>query len=305
MRNDLPIFPKFEKLSLDHRDLLQSFSTDFPSSDFNFAGLFTWDVDDVVTVSALNGNIVICSSDYLTRSKFYSFIGNNKIDETVKTLIDHAEQNGESPVLRLIPESVTKHISPTAPHIVDEDPDNHDYMYLVTDWAELKGGKYVNKRNLVHGFGRKYGALLEEKELDLADENVRKDIEAVMLRWQSSRRKTDEDVRDEIAAVQRAVKHYAVLGMKALGIYHGGNLIAFILFEILPDKTAVGHFEKADTQFEGVFVYLKHILAKHLEKLGVEFINTEQDLGVEGLRRSKQSLHPAGYIKKYTIKPRS
>jgi len=300
MNKSLPIFPQFEKLSLNHKEVLQAIANNYPSSDFNFAGLFTWDVGENVMICSLNGNLIIRSADYVTHDIFYSFIGESKVDETIETLIDYAEKNIQNATLRLIPESVAKNIS-QAKHQVTEDRDNHDYIYLVSDLAQLKGGKYEKKRNILHGFARKYPHNLKEEELDLNDEKVREDIEQVIKRWQVSRQKTDDDVKDELIAVGKALEHHKTLNIRAFGIYHRKVLIAFNLFEILPGKIAIGHFHKADVGYAGVYEHLTHNLAKHLATLEVETMNYEQDLGEEGLRRSKESFHPARYIKKYTV----
>ena len=36
-------------------------------------------------------------------------------------------------------------------------------------------------------------------------------------------------------------------------------------------------------------------------KCGYKYVNMEQDLGIDGLRRAKRSYHPAFMIKKYTL----
>lgn len=301
MRSTLPDFPEFEKLSLAHKDLLNSIAKDFPSSDFNFSGLFTWDVGEIVAVCTLNGNLVMRSSDYLTHEQFYSFIGNNLVDETIKTLTDYARQRGESTKLRLVPETVIKHIKRPDLHRIEEDPDNHDYIHLLSDFEHFDGSKFERKRNLLHKFAREHGQAANAKELDLHDQKTRSDIAKVIDRWASRRNLEENGVRDDLKAIGRALEHHQALGMRAFGVYKNGELIAFTLFEILPNKVAVGHFEKADTSYKGVFEYLNHSFAKHLVNLGIELINTEQDLGIDSLRKSKQSYQPHHYIKKYTL----
>lgn len=297
--NTLPIFPEFTKLSIDHRDVLSSISNKFPSSDFNFAGLFTWDVDEVVMVSSLNDNLVICSSDYLTHTKFYSFIGDNKIDNTIKTLTDYAKHQGEA-TLRLITQSVAQHINSDL-YELKEDRDNHDYILSVKDLMDFKSNKYRGKKNLHNRFLNNFGGKAKEIELEINKTTVREDIEKVLLSWQKSRNKQPSEVKDEFIAIRRALEHHEVLGMKAFGVYHDDRLIAFTLFEILPNKVAIIHFDKANVEFVGIFEHLKHSFAKHLWTLGVETINYEQDLGIEGLRRAKESYHPVEYIKKLSL----
>ena len=300
MKKVLPNFPKFEKLKLDHKDLLQAMVSNFPSSDFNFAGLFTWDVEGLVEISSLNDNLIMRSADYLTHEAFYTFLGDNNLEETIMALTKYSKDHGEQTTFRLIPESVAIKINPVM-HKVIEDRDNHDYIYRVSDLSDMVGSKYRSNRRRISRFTRLYGSKITEKELDLNDEKTTKDIESVMAKWQKSRRKHIDDVRDEFVAINKALTHHKALGMRAFGIFDAKELIAFQIFEILPGKVAIGHFEKADSKYVEVFSYLKHALAKHLSNMRVETYNTEQDLGLPGLRKSKEMDNPASFIKKYTV----
>lgn len=299
--NDLPKFPNFEKLDISHKNILQTIANNFPSSDFNFVGLFTWDLDNSVLVSELNGNLVILTSDYLTHQKFYSFIGSNKVDETIEILVNFAKQNGHNPKLMLVPESVISNIATRENHDILEDRDNHDYILSVNDLVEFRTNKYRGKKNLLNRFNRTYGENSRALELDLNNKQVIEDINKVLERWKTSRGKGADEVNDEFIAIEKALHNHSLLDVRAFGIYNSNTLIAFTLFEILPNKVAVIHFDKADVAYEGVFEHLKHNFAKHLAKLEVATINYEQDLGIEGLRKAKEAYHPINYIKKYTV----
>ncbi|HSW85507.1 MAG TPA: phosphatidylglycerol lysyltransferase domain-containing protein [Candidatus Saccharimonadales bacterium] len=297
----LPTFPKFTPLTLQHKDTLSLIANNFPSSDFNFAGLYTWDVKESVMVSSLFGNLVIRTSDYLSHDNFYSFIGNQKVDETIKALTDYAKKYGEQSSLKLIPQSVAELVSDHKAHEVLEDRNNFDYILSVKDLIEFRSNKYRGKKNEHNRFLNKYGRTVIEKEIDLDNTKVQKDVLAVLIKWQLSRGKLSNDVKDEFVAIERALNNHKVLNIQAFGIYIENKLIAFTLFEITPNKVAILHFDKANIEYNGVFVHLKRSFAKHLNNLGVSKINYEQDLGIEGLRKSKESYKPIEYIKKYTI----
>lgn len=300
-RNELPIFPEFERLDITHKEVLQEIASNFPSySDFNFVSLFTWDTDGAVVVSSLNDNLVIRFTDYIDNKTFYSFLGTNKVDETVATLIKYAESLGEHPELMLVPHSTASLIS-TDIHEVSEDRDNHDYLLSVNDLVEFRTNMYRGKKNLLNRFQREYGEHAKTLEIDLTDLTNRKEIREVLDSWQASRHKSSKEVDNEFVAIERALAHAKDLGIRAFGVYLHNDLIGFTLFEILPKKVAVIHFDKADVSYIGVFEHLKHTFAKHIASLGMDTINYEQDLGIEGLRKAKESYHPKDYLKKYTV----
>ena len=78
-------------------------------------------------------------------------------------------------------------------------------------------------------------------------------------------------------------------------------MIAYSIYELLPNNYAIGHFEKALKGHAGLYDYLKHSTALDLRKQGVTHINYEQDLGIENLRYSKMLLHPETFLKKFTV----
>lgn len=296
--NTLPLFPKFTKLNIGHKEVMSAIINNFPSSDFNFVGLFTWDVTDSVMVSMLNENLVIKSSDYVTHQPFFSFIGNNLVEDTAKKLIDYSREQGHGATLKLIPESMAKNFEGSNYHALIEDPANRDYILSVEHLVEFRTNMYRGKKNLLNRFSRSYGEHATQKELDLDDGATIKAIGKVLRDWGDLK---GMDIRDETIGIKRSIDHHKALSMRAYGVLYKNELIAFTLFEILPGKVAVIHFDKANTKYEGVFEHMKHNFAKHLANLDVETINYEQDLGVEGLRKAKESYHPIRYIKKYTL----
>lgn len=301
MGQNIPIFPDFIKLELGHKNVMSAIADNFPSSDFNFVGLFTWDTTDSVMISMLNDNLVIKSADYVTHQIFYSFIGNNEVDNTAKIIINYAKENGHDSVLKLVPESMAEKFESSSLHVLSEDRDNHDYILSVQNLVEFKSNMYRGKRNLLNRYSKTYGEQSVQQELDLDNEATIKAIDKVLTGWRDSRNKDDKDIHDEAIAIKKALDNHQALSMRAYGVYHNDTLIAFTLFELKPNKIAIIHFDKADVRYEGIFEHLKHNFAKHLASLDIESINYEQDLGVEGLRRAKESYHPVRYIKKYTL----
>ena len=96
--------------------------------------------------------------------------------------------------------------------------------------------------------------------------------------------------------------NYEALGCKGAMIKMDGFFEAFTAGEMLNEDTAVIHIEKAKTTVDGLYTIINQQFAER-EWSGSTFINREQDLGEEGLRKAKLSYHPSKLIEKYTIYP--
>ncbi|MDR1677333.1 MAG: phosphatidylglycerol lysyltransferase domain-containing protein, partial [Deltaproteobacteria bacterium] len=81
-----------------------------------------------------------------------------------------------------------------------------------------------------------------------------------------------------------------------------GRIEAFSLGESLSPDTALIHVEKGSPGIRGIYVALcsNFCRAAFSDKI---YINREQDLGLPGLRWSKESLKPDHMRKKFNIWP--
>src|SRR5688572_17995075 len=108
----IPRFPRFKKLSLEDKDEIEAVIKGFPPySDYNFVSLLSWNTNERIEVAKLYENLVIKFEDYVTNEIFYSFLGVRYVDKTLNTLLARAKNEGVSPTLRLIPETVVKKIA--------------------------------------------------------------------------------------------------------------------------------------------------------------------------------------------------
>ena len=72
------------------------------------------------------------------------------------------------------------------------------------------------------------------------------------------------------------------------------------LLHLAKGDTIVIHFEKGDTRFKGIYQAInKHFLAAQENRF--TFVNREQDLGDEGLRKAKLSYNPVTFMQKYDV----
>ena len=80
----------------------------------------------------------------------------------------------------------------------------------------------------------------------------------------------------------------------------GGKIVALTIGEPLQPKVFVTHFEKADTGYNGAYGMINQQFALH-RLSSYEYVNREEDMGREGLRKSKLSYHPSFLLEKYMV----
>ena len=177
------------------------------------------------------------------------------------------------------------------------DRDNSDYVYLVEDLAGLPGKKYDGKRNHIRRFEKTYSY----EYLELKQEHLN-ECERVLDDWYSMRgcRHQRKLCCEKIANLELLI-HYEKLGCSGAIVRVNGRCEAFTIGERLNADTAVIHVEKADSRINGLYAFINRQFCKSSWN-GFTFVNREQDLGIEGLRKAKLSYHPVKMVDKYTVR---
>ncbi len=299
----IPQFPNFKTLEVTDREAVLSIIKSFsPYSDFDFGSMWSWDYSNSMCISELNNNLVVKFSDYITGEYFYSFLGSNQLNETATTLLKHAKENGLLPYLKLVPQIVANNLN-NVDFIAETDPDNFDYVLTMENLATLEGPDLSSKRRAANIFIRRHG-LLSVEEIDITNISVKREIYDLFALWAKQKVEHGQDSNDhELVAIERCLTHSDQLGLFTAGMYDQGKLIAFWIIGLRENNCSISHFEKADTgNYEGIFPYFKREVAKLLLKKNIHFINLEQDLGIPGLRQSKQAYQPTHTFDKYIVR---
>lgn len=220
----------------------------------------------------------------------------------VERALAHLRDHGHDPKLARVSTAQLERLGVTGERFsVEPDRDNWDYVYSVRDLVELAGDKYHRKRNHIAQFQAEH-TQWEYRPLtpDLAPA-----CEELQDLW------CDEkhcDLSATLHAESRAVKEalHNLDRLSALGgcILVGGKVEAFTLGEPLNADTVTIHIEKANAAFHGLYQVINQ---QFLEHQGHDFayVNRQQDLGVQGLRKAKESYHPHHMIEKYVVRLRA
>jgi len=297
MKNMIPTYPAFTPIDYSLIEELQNIITtnDPLMSEFSLGIFYGYRKDMDIRLTKVSANLCVLSriNEDLC---FLSPLGSNDIPQTIAVCMKHLYNNFGRGSIYCIDK---KHIE-----VLKElgfnplpDKDNFDYVYKVKDMAELSGQRFQAKRNFVNGFlkSNKY------EYLKLTSEHV-KECKGFQEAWCKVKRcKEDMNLIAEDYAVSELLDNFARLNMFGGVIKINGVIQGFSIGEKLNSNTAVIHIEKANSSIRGLYQALNNIFCKN-ELLGkFEFVNREQDMGDEGLRKAKLSYHPAFMVEKYKI----
>ena len=161
-----------------------------------------------------------------------------------------------------------------------------DYIYRTKELAELPGRKYQPKRNHLNRFVAHYTWHAEP----LSRANI-KDCLTLYKKWLSGRTMGEAEIAEQ-QALHRAFDNFEELGLRGLVLYVEDKAVAFSYGTPISQTTFCTHIEKHDSTIEGAATMINRLMAQSLDG-EFEFINREDDLGLEGLRFAKMSYHPA------------
>ncbi len=178
---------------------------------------------------------------------------------------------------------------------VDENRDSWDYLYNSEDLSLLAGRKYHQKRNFLNRFAQYHAqyAPLTEEDFD--------DCITFAAHSYNERLEGDTSAISEQFAIDTYFRHFDALQLQG-GVWRAeGRLVAFAIGEPLSSDTFCIHIEKADTAYEGAYHAMNQKFAEKILEQGYRYINREEDLGLPGLRRAKESYRPVFMQKKYCV----
>ncbi len=175
------------------------------------------------------------------------------------------------------------------------DPNFEDYIYERESLRTLTGKRLQPKRNHINQFERRYP---DYEYRPLTSEYFAEAL-ALDCRWRKSHGDPCSDTIPERNAMLRAFDHFEELGLRGGALFVEGRMIAFTYGSQINHDTFCTHVEKGEAEYMGCYAVINKLFAESLPE-GFRYINREEDLGIEGLRRAKASYYPSIMQEKYT-----
>lgn len=180
-----------------------------------------------------------------------------------------------------------------------ESRNEFDYIYNSTDLINLSGKKYHSKRNHISAFSKKYDWHYE----DITELNIDKVKECADKWYQQNAERFDEELKCEMNGVFIMLENIEKLNIKGGAIVINGETVAFTLGSPINDNVYDIHIEKALKEFDTAYTVINREFASH-NLQNYKYINREDDLGIEGLRKAKLSYKPEILLPKYICMPK-
>lgn len=183
-------------------------------------------------------------------------------------------------------------------YVFEENRDAFDYIYLREDLANLSGKKYHGKRNHISAFSKKHDWSFKP----ITAENT-EDVKLCAEKWyKENADREDKYLRCEKQGVITILDNMELLGVRGGAVYVDGRVVAFTLGSRISDEIFDIHIEKALSDYAEGYTVINREFARTLTEY--KYINREDDMGLEGLRKAKLSYKPAILLKKYACKKR-
>ncbi len=169
-----------------------------------------------------------------------------------------------------------------------------EYLYEREALAKFEGRKLHKKRSHINAFERLYG--VDYRNLTASDADL---ILALSEKWLETSPEQSESLLREHAAIKRMLSLWDLdSSIRAGGLFHRGNLIAYDFGSAVTEEMFVVHLEKGLPEYRGVYPSIVKNFADRGIPESYRLINREQDLDDEGLRYSKMTYNPVAFIKK-------
>ncbi|MEG0456686.1 MAG: phosphatidylglycerol lysyltransferase domain-containing protein [Oscillospiraceae bacterium] len=241
------------------------------------------------------------------------YLPKNKLITALKNIENFCRENKTSVVYRSVPEKAAKFLEKFYEKDENEyeisvikSADWYDYLYNAEDLITYSGKKFSGQRNHINKFIKTYG---EYKFHPLTNEN--KNIVVDFIDYFIVKAKEDGTANKmfffEAQKSKEIFTYFNEIGQVGgfVTINENGKekIVATALGEVVRDTLFV-HIEKALKECNGAYQIIAKELPKYCKeqlKMKFDYINREEDMGIEGLRKSKLSYNPIDFLYKYTI----
>lgn len=285
---DKPLFDKYLK---NYR---------FKTCEYSFTNLIIWRKGCDISYTIYNGTLIIKKRDFKGNYHFMQPIGYKKEDLRciVEKLRRYKEENRMEYLFKDIESSFLDELKEIYSDDIkiEQDIDNFDYIYASEKLASLSGKKLHSKKNHYNYFIKTYNYVTR----DFSELGVKDDCIAASEAWHEEKSNGNSYLVYELDGIKEIISNSDKLNLKGMAVYVDDSIAAFTIGEIVNTDMAIVHIEKGRSDIRGIYTFTnKAFVENYLSD--VEYINREQDLGIEGLRKAKKSYNPLRLEEKYCI----
>ncbi|TGE31554.1 DUF2156 domain-containing protein [Desulfosporosinus sp. Sb-LF] len=283
----------FKEIELNDKNWMEPLiiKADMSGCHQNFTNIFAWSEIYQYRVARVNGYLVV--KGVIDDSHYYFYPAGSGDIKTVFEVMQHdAASCGHEFVLAGVsPENIAVLNGVFPDHFEYKVMrESFDYVYLLDKLVTLAGNKLHSKRNHINRFNKENSNWSFEK---ISLENLAECWE-MNLQWCKINSGNEDEIAKESCAVRRCFNNFTALGLEGGLIRVEGKVIAYTMGEKLNSDTYVVHIEKAFGEIGGAYQIINREFAAFIQESYPQliYVNREEDMGFEGLRKAKLSYHP-------------
>lgn len=274
-----------EKLSYKH----------IPTCEYTFGNIFSYNAKMKIEVADVGGFLVTKCYEKDGISYCYP-VGEGDIKTTLELVIDDGINSGENFSFFGMDGDDADELDSLFPDKfnIRQERSSFVYIYNRDDLAFLVGKKYQPKRNHISFFKKTFNWSYET----MTKENI-SDCYAMSKKWlENSVSDYKEDLEDELRIIKTVFDNFDSLGYVGGLIRIDSEVVAYTMGEKMSDDYFCVHFEKAYPDIRGAYPIINQQFVLN-ELASYKFIDREDDVGIENLRKAKLSYYPVKLAEKY------
>lgn len=291
----------FRKVQLEDQEVFKEYmrQSDSRSCENTFGNLYLWAKPYQVTVAVVEDTLVAKASGEEGDEKIsFSFPRGTQenVQKAVDALLRECRENGWEFRMHSVTREQFDFLEQQYPGMFQAEyhEDYADYVYEREKLAALSGKKYHGKKNHVNKFMKSYPDWSYEP---ITDANVEECFQMALVWRRENGCEEDPAKNAEMCVALNSLRLMKELHFDGGLLRVGGKVVAFTMGEPVTADTYNVHIEKACSDVSGAYTminqqFVQHALQDYL------YVNREEDLGEEGLRKAKQSYRPVFMVEK-------
>ena len=261
-----------------------------------FSTLFIWNRYYNLEI-AENGEFLFIRFNIKGKMPSYLFpVGKGNLKRALDELSEYSASRGEKLRFRLVSFDNAEKLKKIYKKgfSFTEDRDCFDYVYLTEKMISLSGKKLHSKRNHLNYFFENY----DYEYVKVTDPSLLMQCAQKAYMWIEAKEKNKNPY--ELGAMHAYFDNFFKFNQKGGVIKVGGNIVAMSFGERLNCDTALIQIELADENYRGAYQAINKLFCEN-EWKNCKYVNREEDMGIDGLRRAKKSYQPEFLVEKYII----
>lgn len=284
----------FQKPELSDRSWIRELyeASGYRGAEYSFTNLYLW--------SSFYGEVTryknfLCQRLHYKGIRQYVFpAGSGDFKEVLDILWEDSRRDGHPFVLRSLTKETMALLQDLYPGAFSytENRNAFDYLYEIDTLADLAGKKYQAKRNHINRFVEAYPGWHTE----LVTHDNLEVCRSIFAKWLQT-----HDAEGDRRAMEKAFANYDALGFEGLILYADENTpVGFSMGNRISRDTFDVNFEKSFADIQGAYPLVNREFARYVRQTHpeVRYLNREDDMGLENLRKAKESYHPV-FLEKF------